>query len=300
MATPSSPGTMKILILGASGQIGKILNEALRKNHEVTGTSRRSFAGLLQFDPFTDNWKTLRKPNVIINCIGQIEPSRRFSFSRIHLELAKRIIENRRAVGNPRIIQISALGASRNHPVEFLRTKGEADAYLRKFPDVVVVRPSIVCTHRTMMVKKMLMLFKLSQWMKGRVIVPEGFAERQIQPVMPDDLVALIERLCSALKIPKSLDVPGPAPLRFHEIINLMFAVRRKHFKLVTVPRRLTDILVKYGVSIILPRLITAQQYQLLFHDNVADPADAQNYLGSPMRQTEEFWMREFHDHATY
>ncbi len=289
---------MKIVILGASGQIGNILFEAMRKIYEVTGTSRYSCSRLLQFDPFNDNWSMLGRPDVIVNCIGLIKPRRTFTFSKIHVGLTKKIVENRTVLGNPRIIQMSALGASTCHTVEFLRTKGESDAYLLKSPDVVVVRPSIVCTHRTMMVEKMLMLFKLSQWTKGLVIVPEGFPKRRIQPVMPEDLAAIVSRLCSTPEIPKTINVSGPTSLTFHEIISIMFEARKKDFKLVTVPKLWTDIMVKYGVSIVLPRLINAQQYELLFKDNVADPGDAQKYLGSRMSETKQFWKNEFKDYG--
>src|SRR5687768_3866943 len=111
---------MKITIFGAGGQVGTILHEALSNRHEVTGTSRRASSGLFPFDPFSDNWSILGKPDVIINCIGQIAATRKSSFTKIHLELTKQIIRNRNVIGNPRIIQLSALGASAIHDVEFM------------------------------------------------------------------------------------------------------------------------------------------------------------------------------------
>ena len=133
---------MRIIILGASGQIGSFLFEDLRSKYTVTGTSRKSSTSLLRFDPFLDDWSALGEADVVINCIGQIQESSSCSFKKIHLGISKKLIENRMLLGDPRIIQISALGASAIHPVEFLRTKGEADDYLLQFPDTVVARPS--------------------------------------------------------------------------------------------------------------------------------------------------------------
>jgi nucleoside-diphosphate-sugar epimerase len=285
---------MKIVILGAGGQVGTILYETLRKKHDVTGTSRHSTSGLLRFDPFSDRWSILGKPDVIINSVGQIAATRKHSFSKIHLGLTKRIIENRNTVGNPRIIQISALGASATHDVEFMRTKGEADDHLIRFPNVTVVRPSIVCTPGTMIARKMLMLFKISQWLRGMVVVPEGFPERQMQPVMGEDVAAVVDHLCSASETPKILNVVGPERLTFHEIIDLMFKAKGKHYRLIRIPKAFTDVLVNYGISRVLPGVINAQQYNLLFRDNIADPKPAQLYIERPLMQTRDFWINEF------
>lgn len=289
---------MKVVILGASGQIGNTLYEALSKKYEMTGTSRRPRAKLLQFDPFMDHWSVLGRPAVIINTIGQIDASRDYSFARIHLDLTKRIIENRSVLGNPRIIQVSALGASANHEVQFLRTKGEADDYLTQFPDVAVIRPSIVCTHRTMIVKKMLMLFRISKWTGGIVVVPRGFSERQIQPVMAEDVAAIVDKLCSAHEIPKALNLTGPERLSFHRIIKMMFEAQGRKHRIVQIPKFWTDILARYLVGAFFPSVINAQQYELLFKDNVADHSEAQEYLGRPLQHTKDFWIKEFSDYA--
>ena len=285
---------MRIVVLGASGQIGSVIYEMLRRHYEVVGTSRKQSSGLFQFDPFRDNWSKLGKSDIVVNCVGQIEATTNFSFYKIHLELSKLIIDNREVVGNPRIIQISALGAAANHKVEFLRTRGLADDYILQHPNTVVARPSIICTHRTMIVKKMLMLLQISNYTQGVVFVPSGFLNREIQPMMPQDLSALIKTLCTATDLPRIINVVGPERLSYHQIINLLFDTQRKKYRLVQVPKILTDVLIKYGISFLLPKLINSQQYQLLFQDNIADVTVAEGILGRRFISTKPFFKNEF------
>lgn len=285
---------MRIVVLGASGQIGSVVYDALRKHHEVVGTSRKKSTDLIQFDPFRDNWTVLPKSDIIVNCVGQIEATAGFSFFKIHAELTQRIIENRKAMGNPRIIQISALGASAKHKVEFLRTKGVADDYLLQHVDTVVVRPSIVCTHRTMIVKKMLMILRASKYTLGLVFVPKGFLDSRLQPVMPQDLSALVDILCTTNNLPKVIHAVGRERLTFHDIMNMMFQTKGKSYTLLQIPKFLMDVIVRYGVSVLFPELINSQQYQLLFEDNIADCAVAERLLGTPLTPVKQFFRNEF------
>ena len=285
---------MRIVVLGASGQIGSVIYNALKRHYEVVGTSRKQSKGLIQFDPFRDNWSVLDKTDIIVNCVGQIEATRDCSFYKIHVELTKLIVLNRMVIGNPRVIQISALGASASHNVEFLKTKGMADDYLLQHSDTVVVKPSIVCTHRTMITRKMLMILKMSKYTQGLVFAPKGFLKSKIQPVMPQDLAALVASLCTIQYLPKTINVVGPERLTFQQIINIMFQTKRKSYRLVHVPKALTDVLVEYGVGLVFPKVINSQQYRLLFEDNIADAAPAERILGTPLTPAKQFFIDEF------
>ena len=290
---------MKIIILGASGQIGSLLFKDLGSKCTVTGTSRKGSKSLLEFDPFLDDWSALGEADVIINSIGQIEPSQSCSFRKIHLGLTEKIIKNRRLLGDPRIIQVSALGASASHPVEFLSTKGQADDYLLSFPDTVVVRPSIICTPNTMLVRKMLLLAKIAQPTGGLIAVPRGFLDSKIQPVMPGDVAESIHILCKIPVLPGIVNVTGPEVLTFRDIITEMFKARGKSYRILEVPKRFTDLLVKHVLNPFFPSVINEQQYKLLFTDNVANPA----HDGLPFvrpTSTKEFWSQAFSRYGSH
>src|SRR5688572_5343405 len=110
--------------------------------------------GYLVFEPESDNWTNLGHVDILVNAAGIIHESKDAEFEKVHVQLVRKIIENRHIIGDPRIIQISALGADEKHPIAFLRTKGLADSILIKQADTVVLRPSIVCTSNALLVKK--------------------------------------------------------------------------------------------------------------------------------------------------
>jgi uncharacterized protein YbjT (DUF2867 family) len=248
---------------------------------------------MIQFDPFHDDWSLLGKTDALINCVGQIEATWKSSFHRIHVELTNRIIHNRQVLGDPRVIQISALGVSANHKVAFLKTKGIADDLLLQQDCTVVIRPSIVCTHRTMIVKKMLMLSSIGRSLFGVAPIPAGFLKTRIQPVMPQDLVEIVERMCHKTRR-QIVNAVGPDLITFKEILQTMEKTRNQSLKLVEVPRIAADILVRGLVSPLFPKIINWQQYQLIFEDNIANVKIPEEILGRPMMSTHEFFKKEF------
>src|ERR1044072_40871 len=116
---------MRIAILGANGQIGRVLFAGLEKQFpaaEILACVRKDklhFEGVagnhLQrsviFDPLQDDWEKLGKLDVLINCIGAIDETKN-SFEETHILPALKMIDNREKTDRPRIIQVSALGAS--------------------------------------------------------------------------------------------------------------------------------------------------------------------------------------------
>lgn len=284
---------MKIIVLGAAGQLGSIIYKGLRERYEVIGTSRKEIDGMIKFDPFRDDWSLLGKSDVMINCVGQIEATKKSTFEHIHVDLTKLIIRNRDLVGASKIIQVSALGASEHHDVAFLRTKGIADKLLLNIPGTAVIRPSIVCTPRTMMIKKMLLLSKIGQLSFGVVPIPSGFMKTKIQPVMPQDFLDLVEKMCFGIT-QNVVNAVGPETISLGQMIEILKQRRNPSLKLIEFPKMLVDVLVKFFVGPILPGIINWQQYQLLFEDNIADATDAEKILGRPMISTKDFFINEF------
>jgi uncharacterized protein YbjT (DUF2867 family) len=289
---------MKIIILGARGQIGTQLYSHLRQKHTVIGTSRASSDVYFRFDPFRDPWSMLGECDVLINCAGQIEPEKAMSFHRIHVELTQLILSNREAMGNPKIIQISALGASSESAIEFLKTKGVADNLLLAHHNTVAVRPSIVCTHKTMIVRKMLMLSRIARFTLGLIAVPSGFLTTRIQPIMPIDLAKLVEVLCLS-DAEGILNAVGPEALSFAELMEMLFLCNLQKVRIMEIPGTWTTFAVTRILIPLFPKLIAEQQYQLLFVDNTADAAPIQKLLNSSLSFTRPFFINEF-SHADH
>ncbi len=283
---------MNVVVLGARGQIGSIIFNSFCDG-AVIGTTRRSMPGYLRFDPFSDDWSRLGKADVLVNCIGQIDATPAASFYRMHVELTQLILKNRDTIGNPRIIQISALGASDDHAIEFLRTKGIADHLLLTHGDTYVVRPSIVCTSGTMILKKLMVLERMSRFTAGCLFVPKGFAGTRIQPVMPEDVAWVVKFLCKPGHHQRVINVVGPERFAFRQLLGMMFEARHRSVRCVEVPRRVMDVVVRQVIAL-KPALINKQQYALLFEDNVADVSDTERFLGRAMAPTRDFFPEAF------
>ena len=286
---------MRIVILGGNGQIGRVIFSELKKekNWEVIGTSRLRKMDSFCFDPFQDDWSKLGKVDVIINAVGQIISTKKYSFEKIHIELVQLILKNRIVIGSPRIIHISALGASPNHEIDFLKTKGQADEYLYQAENAIVLKPSIICTHRTTMVRKMQMLYKYSRFFGGIIFVPKNFLDHATQPVMPADLAEIIKISCVAERLPKSLDVVGPDRITYRKLIDILFQERKKKYRLVQLPKKIVDFFIRFFIYPFFPSIITWQQYQALFKDNISDVTKVENYIGHPTQSTVDFWKKE-------
>lgn len=284
---------MRQLILGGTGNIGSSLLQHLRQSNEgVIGTSRKQEGdNLVMFNPFKDDWNTLGKFDVIINCIGVIRESHEYSFDKIHIDLAKLILKNRLRIGNPLIIQVSALGADAVHAVKFLRTKGIADNLLLKEENTFVMRPSIVCFKKTLLLKKIRWLRGIAKEFNHRILLPEDFADKYVQPVLITDLIEAVENvIMKGNKAWHVINMVGPDRISYRELICMKANNFEKSIRITEVNRCLSDLFVKGFIALLFPSLLNKEQYQLLFYDNIADAKDMENILGRAPLSTKKFW----------
>lgn len=291
---------MNIVLFGASGRIGQVLLEGLQTafpDASVTGCTRDEHTAetlhLLQFDPFYDNWSQLGHVDILINTAGIFQERIEADFDRAHGGLSSLIVCNREDIGNPKVIQISALGADEQSPLRFLQTKGAADRILLKSGNAVVVRPSIVCVPGTMLVRKLRMIQNTARFLCGRFPVPAGFARTRLQPVMIGDLVALVVALCRTNSHPPMLDLTGPDVFAYSDIPGFLQPDEQTRIQLLKVPFGLVNTTIALLGLLGLPRPVTREQLRLLLRDNIASNSDAQSLLGRPPLSTRSFWQQE-------
>jgi uncharacterized protein YbjT (DUF2867 family) len=286
---------MKILILGAFGQVGKALYRHFSSQYkiDVTGTSRNVHPGLKQFDPFKDHWESLGKFDIVINSVGAIYPTHDYPFERIHAQLSGLIIKNRALIGNPKVIQISVLGAEESSDIQFLKTKAVADKLLLQEKNTYIVRPSIICTHRTMLVRKILSLAKMAKVL-GLVIVPKDFPDHKIQPIMINDFCIAIESLCRIDHDQHTVLLAGPEEISFRSLIEMAMIDSGRKIKFIELSRNFTGFFVRYFLDIFFPRVLSYDQFRLLFTDNIADTKQTTILLKGTPASTKDFWKSEF------
>jgi uncharacterized protein YbjT (DUF2867 family) len=284
----------RVIILGANGRIGHALFRRLRMKtgSEVIGTSRRKDVqeGMQCFDPFTDSWPELGEADVLINCIGAIQEKAKYSLAKVHIDLAGMMIRNREAIGNPAILQISALGAAEDHPSGFLRTKGQADALLLEQENTWIIRPSIVCVPGTALAGKLRMLRKIAAVMNGHLLLPKDFINSYIQPILMEDLEELIERIMTQGYPERIIHAAGPEKINYDYLLSLPGKDLKQLIRVKEINEHIFRAIVRFFISPLFPGLLSYEQYRLLFDDNTTDIAAVKSILGREPGSTIGFW----------
>jgi uncharacterized protein YbjT (DUF2867 family) len=280
MAAAANHSFMKIVILGGAGQVGSLLRPAIETGFpadEVVATSRKPGHKIFEFDPFSDDWRSLGNADILINAIGAIDATKEHSLEKVHVGVVNKIIENYKQIGSPRIINISALGANPIHRTQFLRTKGIADERLIKtIPGVVILRPSIIYTSGTMIVRKIKILLSWSRFLGNKVLLPKKIAQTLIQPISANDFAGIVVNIIKCKEYQGIIELAGPETYTFQQLIELQ-AIKRGHKVRF---RFLNTYVSDFVIPLLFSWLIRKEQYNLLKEDNISKNNAAEKILG--------------------
>lgn len=144
---------MRVLVVGATGCIGRAVVHALRSRGQTVVAASRGdasmpvdFAQPVSPEAWAERLVDARI-DAVINCVGILMPSRAHSFERIHARGPIELFRGAVSAGVSRIVQVSALGVTEQgdgHP-PYITSKREADRALAALPIThAIVRPSLV------------------------------------------------------------------------------------------------------------------------------------------------------------
>jgi uncharacterized protein YbjT (DUF2867 family) len=222
---------VRVLLLGASGFIGRELHAALAgRGHQIVAAVRDArqsppFAGQapivvdLNRDTAAETWiPRLAGIDAIVNCAGILQGSRSQSIEAIHRDAPIALFEACRRVGVRRIVQISAISATRQAATAYALTKLAADDHLRGMDlDWVVIRPSLVIARGA---------FGGTALFRGMAALPfaipvPGDGKQVFQPIHVSDVARVVVlALEGDTLLRTSVDPVGPEPVALRDILR--------------------------------------------------------------------------------
>ena len=218
-----------ILILGGTGFVGRHLCEKLAALpcRVTIITRRRRNAQHLQMLPMVDIVEVaqhdstsliplLQDHDAVVNLVAILHGTEA-AFEKAHVQLPLELAKACAAVGQRRIVHVSALGASADAPSMYLRSKARGEAVLLDAAlDVSVLRPSVIFGAED----KFLNTFaSLQQFFP---VIPLAGSQARFQPVWVEDVAtALVRCLEDKTTAGKIYEVCGPEVFTLKQLVQL-------------------------------------------------------------------------------
>jgi NADH dehydrogenase len=240
-----------VALIGGSGFIGSHLVNALveRGKHVRIATRRRASAAHLSMLPVDIIETDIHDPaqlaafvaeaDAVINLVGVLH-SRAGDpygpdFARNHVELPRKIVAACQSKGVQRLLHMSAIGADRDGPSMYLRSKGEGEKLLRESAlDYTIFRPSVVFGPEDKLLNQFAFLARLFP------IIPLASADAQFQPVYVADVAtAMVNVLDLDAANGRIYELAGPSVYTLAELVRFSGAAIGKHPRIIKLPESL-------------------------------------------------------------
>jgi NADH dehydrogenase len=269
-----------VTIFGASGFIGRHLVRALAKRgYRIRAAVRRpELAGHLQplgnvgqVMPMQANlryrWsvdRAVEGADHVVNLVGTLNGSGRQSFSAVHAFGAHAVAEAARRAGAG-LTHVSAIGASKNSPSAYARSKAEGERAVHEtIKDAVILRPSIVFGPEDRFFNRFANMARYSPFLP---LI--GGGKTRFEPVYVGDVAeALARSVEGTLKTGRVYELGGPEMLTFRQCMEEMLRIIERRRMLINVPWSIARL--QGAVLGMLPNpLLTSDQVIQLGIDNI-------------------------------
>jgi uncharacterized protein YbjT (DUF2867 family)/uncharacterized membrane protein YphA (DoxX/SURF4 family) len=261
---------MKVLILGATGFIGKYLFQHLKKNkfELISFQSNIDFMNLPKHQELIEMFKGI---DVLINAVGIIAETKNKTFEQIHTLAPIAIFDACKEAGVKKVIHISALG-SQNGTTLYHTSKNRADEYLRACGlEYAILHPSIIYGDDG----KSTALFQSLATLPLTPIVGNG--SQLLQPIRIEDLVTTVQKSIESDDKKIELDVVGAEPVTYRELLEIFREwLTLNPTKSVSTPTIGTDVLGK----ILEEPTVNHDNIVMLNEGNSASVKPLANFLG--------------------
>lgn len=271
-------------VFGASGFVGTQVTQLLAKSgFRVRAAVRRpDLAGHLrplgdvgQIVPVQANTRNedsviraVRGADVVINlvAIGYQRGNQRFQT--VNVDGAAYVAQAAKAAGAKTLVHMSIIGADAASRSAFARSRAEGEAAVREaFPNAIVVRPSLIFGPDDGFFNTMASLSRFFP------VMPLIGGASRFQPVYVGNVAQVFEMAALGQVRPGRIyEVGGPEIVTQKELLRLILKEAGRSNPLLPVPAGLAR-LMALPMAILPKPLLTADQVELLQHDNVVSDA---------------------------
>jgi len=215
-----------------------------------------------------------------VNLVGILTESGDQTFAALQSRGARAVAAAVAKAGITRFVHVSAIGARKNSPSTYARSKAEGEAAVRELvPQAIIFRPSIVFGSEDDFFNRFATMARLMP------VLPLVGASTRFQPVFVDDIAEAVALALDGKATPgATYELGGPEVKRFRELVQYVCDVTQRHRHLVSLSFE-TGMLMASATQIagklslgLFPKLLsmTTDQVELLRRDNVvSDEAKA-------------------------
>lgn len=160
----------------------------------------------------------LRGSDAVINLIGILHQSRRISFNTMHHQLPAQLAKICADLGIKRLVHMSSLGASKEAPSQYLRSKAAGEAALSALQDklnITIFKPSIIFGRGDSFINLFAKLIKLLP------VVLLAKPNAKFQPVWVEDVAScFVHSLENIDTYGQTYELAGPKAYTFRELVQ--------------------------------------------------------------------------------
>ena len=270
----------EILLLGATGQIGRnLIRELSKKNYKITAVTRNihtagyilktqanpGYLEIVELKNFNlDKIEQLvRKSKICFNLIGILNEKKKDEFKLIHSDLPALLSKKANEFKLEKFIHLSALGIEKAKDSKYAESKLEGEKRIKKnFNKSIIIKPSIVYSVDDKFTTKFMSLLSILPLMP---LYYNG--KTKFSPIHVTDLVNVIINLIESNENDLVLECIGPEEISFKEIIQKLLKSIGKKRILLPVPLLLAKFTAKF-LQLLPNPLLTEDQLILLKYDN--------------------------------
>ena len=270
----------EILLLGATGQIGRnLIRELSKKNYKITAVTRNihtagyilktqanpGYLEIVELKNFNlDKIEQLvRKSKICINLIGILNEKKKNEFKLIHSDLPALLSKKANEFKLEKFIHLSALGIEKAKDSKYAESKLEGEKRIKKnFNKSIIIKPSIVYSVDDKFTTKFMSLLSILPLMP---LYYNG--KTKFSPIHVTDLVNVIINLIESNENNLVLECIGPEEISFKEIIQKLLKSIGKKRILLPMPLLLAKFTAKF-LQLLPNPLLTEDQLILLKYDN--------------------------------